>query len=39
VIKIIIGNIEHVFYGDELTSPEQQAVLFLIEQDEKKREF
>ena len=39
MIKVIIGNVEYVFHGDELTSPEQQAVLFLIEQDEKKREF
>jgi len=39
MIKVIIGNIEHVFHGDELTSPEQQAILFLIERDEKKREF
>ena len=39
MIKVIIGDVEHVFHGDELTSAEQQAVLFLIEQDEKKREF
>lgn len=27
------------FKGDELTSPEQEAVLFLQEQDQDKREF
>ena len=38
-ISVIIGNIEHVFHGDELTSPEQQAILFLIEVSESNQEF
>ena len=29
----------HDFEGDELTSPAQQAILFLQEQDKEEREF
>lgn len=39
MITLIIGNVEHEFYGDELISPEQQAILFLLKRDEDKREF
>jgi hypothetical protein len=39
MIEVFINGVRYVFLGDDLTSPEQQAVLFLIEQDEKKREF
>ena len=30
---------EHEFKGDDLTSPEQQAILFLQEQDKKNEVF
>jgi len=39
MITIKIGDAEHVFHGDELTSPEQQAILFLKKLDEEKREL
>lgn len=38
-VRVIIGNIEHVFHGDELTSPEQQAILFLTEVSKSNQEF
>lgn len=39
MIIIIADGKEHKFEGDELTSPEQEAILFLEEQDEKKRAY
>ena len=38
-VSVIIDHIEHVFYGDELTSPEQQAILFLIDVSVANQEF
>ena len=38
-VSVIIDHIEYVIYGDELTSPEQQAILFLIEVSESNQEF
>lgn len=35
MITVIINGKKHEFVGDELTSPEQQAIIFLKEQDEK----
>ena len=39
MITITINGTEYTFKGDELTSPEQQAILFLHEQDSIKRNF
>lgn len=39
MVKVIIDNVEHVFYGNELITPEQQAIEFLKAIDEGKREF
>lgn len=39
MITLIINGIKHEFKGDVLTSPEQQAILFLQKLDEDKREF
>lgn len=40
MIEVVTEDGEsHCFYGDELTSPEQEAVMFLQEQDQDKREF
>ena len=39
MIIIIIGNTTHTFDGDELTSPESQAILFLQQQVKEKEEF
>ena len=36
MVKVIIDGKEYEFKGDELTSPEQQAILFLHEQDKWK---
>ena len=38
-VIVIIDRIEYVFYGDELTSPEQQAILFLIDVSVANQEF
>ena len=38
-ITITIKGVPHYFNGDELTSPEQQAILFLKEIDKEEREF
>ncbi len=32
-VTVIIKGVPHYFNGDELTSPEQQAILFLKEAD------
>ena len=39
MIIIIIGNATYTFEGDELTSPESQAILFLQQQVKEKEEF
>ena len=39
MIKIIINDKEYEFKGDALTSPEQQAIIFLKEQDKLKEDF
>ena len=39
MITIIIDGNEHIFIGDELTSPEQEVILFLQNYDELGREF
>lgn len=39
MITIIIDGKEYKFYGDELTSAEQAAILFLKERDKLKEEF
>jgi len=38
-ITITVKGVEHYFNGDELTSPEQQAMLFLKELDKEKVSF
>tara|TARA_R100000951_G_scaffold46854_1_gene40125 strand:+ start:135 stop:266 length:132 start_codon:yes stop_codon:yes gene_type:complete len=38
-ITITIKGVPHYFNGDELTSPEQQAILFLMELDKEERAF
>jgi len=38
-ITVTVKGVKHYFYGDELTSAEQQAIVFLQKQDEDKREF
>ena len=38
-VTIIIKGVPHYFNGDELTSPEQQAILFLQQLDQQEREF
>ena len=39
MITIIIDGKEHVFQGDELTSPAHEAIIFLQEQLKKDGEF
>tara|TARA_R100000541_G_scaffold36862_1_gene44892 strand:- start:1078 stop:1209 length:132 start_codon:yes stop_codon:yes gene_type:complete len=38
-VTVIIKGVKHYFNGDELTSAEQEAIIFLQKQDEDKREF
>ena len=38
-VTITIKGIPHYFKGDELTSPEQQAILFLTEVSKSNQEF
>ena len=38
-VTVTIKGVPHYFEGDDLTSPEQQAILFLQEQDKEEREF
>jgi hypothetical protein len=38
-ITVTIKGVPHYFNGDELISPAQQAILFLMEVDEEEREF
>lgn len=38
-VTITIKGMPHYFNGDELTSPEQQAILFLIEVSKSNQEF
>jgi len=39
MVIIIVGGNEHSFVGDELTSPEQQAIEFLKAIDKSGKEF
>jgi len=39
MVKVIINGKEYEFEGDELTSAEQQAILFLHDIDEQKGVF
>lgn len=39
MVIVIVNGKPHHFKGDELTSPEQQAILFLKEIDYKQVEF
>lgn len=39
MIAINVDGVVHVFHGDELTSAEQQAILFLKSIEEEKAEF
>ncbi len=38
-VTVTIKGVPHYFNGDELTSPEQQAILFLKELDKEKEVF
>ena len=38
-VTVTIKGVEHYFNGDDLTSPEQQAILFLKELDKEKADF
>jgi len=38
-ITVTVKGVPHYFNGDELTSPEQQAILFLKELDQEKESF
>ena len=38
-ITITVKGVPHYFHGDELTSPAQQAILFLQELDYLERDF
>lgn len=38
-VIVIIDGVRTSFYGDELTSAEQQAILFLQERDKEGSEF
>ena len=38
-VTVTIKGVKHYFSGDELTSAEQEAIMFLKKQDEDKREF
>ena len=38
-VTVIIKGVTHYFNGDEVTSPEQEAILFLQLLDSEKREF
>ena len=39
MITITINGTKYTFKGNELTSPEQQAIIFLKEQDKLKEQF
>ena len=38
-VTITIKGVPHYFNGDEITSPMQEAILFLLELDKEGREF
>ena len=38
-VTITIKGVDHYFNGDDITSPMQEAILFLLERDKKEREF
>ena len=38
-VTVIIKGVKRYFNGDDLTSAEQEAIIFLQKQDEDKREF
>ena len=38
-VTVIIKGVPHYFNGDALTSPKQQAMLFLMAIDKEEREF
>lgn len=38
-ITITVKGVPHYFYGDDLTSPEQQAIIFLRNKDAEKEVF
>tara|TARA_R110000850_G_scaffold217860_1_gene343447 strand:+ start:392 stop:523 length:132 start_codon:yes stop_codon:yes gene_type:complete len=38
-VTVIIKGVEHYFNGDEITSPSQEAILFLMEIDKEERAF
>jgi len=38
-VTITIKGVEHYFNGDAITSPMQEAILFLLELDKEEREF
>ena len=38
-ITVTVKGVPHYFNGDELTSPAQQAYLFLMRLDQEEREF
>ena len=38
-VTVTIKGVPHYFNGDEITSPSQEAILFLMEIDKKEREF
>jgi len=38
-ITIVIKGVEYYFNGDELTSPEQEAIMFLQKQEKDKELF
>ena len=38
-ITVTVKGVPHYFNGDEITSPIQEAALFLLELDKQEREF
>ena len=38
-VTVTIKGVSHYFNGDEITSPSQQAILFLMEIDKEERAF
>lgn len=38
-ITVTVKGVQHYFNGDEITSPSQEAILFLMEIDKEEREF
>ena len=38
-VTVTIKGVEHYFNGDEITSPSQEAILFLMEIDKEERAF